>query len=435
MLRFIVLLLVILSTVVQSILLVVNSLKMSGDAKFSAKTLPPPMTSNVPGTWAFDTMSRRIHEDILPRIISDNAELLGRPTSSHFAETFLQLNDLKSSIECGKTGYLRPICDGGPDVDTWAQLLDSVPEDERNWLDAPWFISEYYFYRRIIEAFNFFESRYDPFVEQKVNGLVESLKSIEDISSRISILFDKRVTEPSVAIQIAVQTSLWGNKMDLSLWPASKDSSGSGSVGEVSESGKISYGAALDAGSPFILDDYTPDIVSHLLSTPPGRIDIVVDNAGYELVSDFLLGYSLLKLGRASEVVFHTKGHPTFVSDATTGDCISTIDFLTTAADSTSGELFRNTIALAEELGQFVADGKFKFESDVYWCQPFAFWDRPKLIDERLKGSNLVFVKGDANYRRLLGERQWPMDTNAREVLSYWPVPVCALRTFKGEIG
>ena len=47
----------------------------------------------------------------------------------------------------------------------------------------------------------------------------------------------------------------------------------------------------------------------------------------------------------------------------------------------------------------------------------------------------MVFVKGDANYRRLLGERQWPLGTLAADILSYWPVPVCALRTFKAEIG
>ena len=44
-------------------------------------------------------------------------------------------------------------------------------------------------------------------------------------------------------------------------------------------------------------------------------------------------------------------------------------------------------------------------------------------------------MKGDANYRRLLGEREWPLDSPASDILSYWPVPVCALRTFKAEIG
>lgn len=30
--------------------------------------LPPIILSNVPGTWAYDTMSRRIRDDILARI-------------------------------------------------------------------------------------------------------------------------------------------------------------------------------------------------------------------------------------------------------------------------------------------------------------------------------------------------------------------------------
>jgi hypothetical protein len=224
--------------------------------------------------------------------------------------------------------------------------------------------------------------------------------------------------------------------MDLSLWPASKEvSADSNNAGKVSESGKISYGAALDAGRPYILDNYTPDVVKHLLTSTPGKIDIVVDNAGYELVSDFLLGYSLLKLGRATEVIFHTKGHPTFVSDATDDDCVSTIDFLMRATDTSIGDCYGNTNSLAKEWHSFVANGKFKFNSDVYWCQPFPFWDRPQRIEKRLKGSNLVFVKGDANYRRLLGEREWPLSSIASDILSYWPVPVCALRTFKAEIG
>ena len=59
----------------------------------------------------------------------------------------------------------------------------------------------------------------------------------------------------------------------------------------------------------------------------------------------------------------------------------------------------------------------------------------PNSVKQKLSGSILVVVKGDANYRRLLGERQWELSTPAKSILSYWPVPVCALRTFKAEIG
>ena len=190
----------------------------------------------------------------------------GQPDDPLFAETFLQLQDLKSSLECGTTGFLRPICDTGPDVELWNSILESVPENRRNWLDAPWVITEFYFYRRVIEAFKFFDSKYDPFVKDKVRGLIDALPSIEDISSRLATLVDPKITPVNVALEVALQTSLWGNKMDLSLWPAAKDgnaaastNSGSGSA-DVADAGKISYGAALDAGRPFILDDHTSEV-------------------------------------------------------------------------------------------------------------------------------------------------------------------------------
>ena len=92
----------------------------------------------------------------------------------------------------------------------------------------------------------------------------------------------------------------------------------------------------------------------------------------------------------------------------------------------------------------------------------------PESVFDKISSSKLVFVKGDANYRRLLvrrmimrssllgfysslflfhwfsivllyitnqDDRQWPLTENARNILSYWQVPVCALRTFKAEMG
>ena len=49
---------------------------------------------------------------------------------------------------------------------------------------------------------------------------------------------------------------------------------------------------------------------------------------------------------------------------------------------------------------------------------------------------DLAFVKGDANYRRLLGDRQWDYSAPFRDVVGcYFPCPVCALRTLKAEVG
>ena len=79
--------------------------------------------------------------------------------------------------------------------------------------------------------------------------------------------------------------------------------------------------------------------------------------------------------------------------------------------------------------------GSLEPREDFFWAQPTPFQDMPERIRRDLAGSALVFVKGDANYRRLLDERAWPLDTPFADVASGWPAPVCALRTLKAELG
>lgn len=412
----------------------------------SALPLPPPMRSNVPGTWAHDTMIRRVVEDIIPRIIEDNKDELTRPTSPHRSECLLQINDLVSSLRSGKSGYLRGLADKGPDLLVWNKILQGVPETERNWLDAPWMISEFYLYRRIAEAFRFFETGYDMFVKQKVNGLVEAMSSIDEICQRLPTLLAEGAAGDDklrIALEVAIHTSLWGNKMDLSLWPASKDSSAASgstsssaasSVSDENAAGKVSFGEALNVGRRYILDDHTHKAIDMLISNkllskgPKKDIGIVVDNAGFEIVSDMLLAHCLLSWGITDKVILHTKAHPTFVSDATTFDCRATISFL----EESSSEY---TSKIGAALNKWIDEGKLECVEDLFWCHPIAFWDMPSKVEDMVKDCAMTFVKGDANYRRLLGELEWPLETTASDVLNYWPTPVCALRTFKAEIG
>jgi hypothetical protein len=46
----------------------------------------------------------------------------------------------------------------------------------------------------------------------------------------------------------------------------------------------------------------------------------------------------------------------------------------------------------------------------------------------------LVISKGDAHYRRLLGDRHWPYETSFEDILAYYPAPLVALRTLKSEL-
>jgi hypothetical protein len=46
-------------------------------------------------------------------------------------------------------------------------------------------------------------------------------------------------------------------------------------------------------------------------------VDVILDNVGLELVSDFCLADYLLSRSQVASVHFHCKLHPTFVSDTT----------------------------------------------------------------------------------------------------------------------
>ena len=314
----------------------------------------------------------------------------------------MQLNDLRSSLDSGKSGYLRDLIDNGPDDETWRKILRTQREEERNWLDADWIVSEFYFYRRVAEAFRYFETGYDFFQKQKVDGLLEALPSIESVAERIPSLLQQDV---DVVAKIAVLSSLWGNKMDLSLWPASSSSNSK------DNSDRILFGDALQAGKSFILDDHTDEVVALLKKMREKtdcrrEVSIIVDNAGYELFTDLLLGHLLLASKCCDVVTYHTKGHPTFVSDALTHDVLGTIDILT---DITNAEdkAYVHANSLAAKLRAHVEAGEIVMEDDLFWCQPTAFWDMPPNVTAKLDKSSIVFVKGDANYRRLLVGYNW----------------------------
>ena len=79
-----------------------------------------------------------------------------------------------------------------------------------------------------------------------------------------------------------------------------------------------------------------------------------------------------------------------------------------------------------------------KCHEDNFWVQAYAMWDMTEPLRSDLKERcDLAFVKGDANYRRLLGDLEWDCsDASFDDVVgAYFPCPVCALRTLKAEIG
>lgn len=63
-------------------------------------------------------------------------------------------------------------------------------------------------------------------------------------------------------------------------------------------------------------------------------------------------------------------------------------------------------------------------------------WAMPPPLRAALGSASVVVLKGDANYRRLLGDLHWPHDTPFAEVTAYWPATstLAALRTCKSGV-
>ncbi len=293
-----------------------------------------------------------------------------------------------------------------------------APYASSNWLDAPWLVTEFYFYRRVAQAFGYFRTGYDCFHAQKQLGLEGALALSRQLTARGEEVYAAATDAAgrTTALRFAVFASLWGNKMDLSLWPSQ--------TGDANKA--QAFASVLEASSANLLADAFPAIAQHLGSGPAGkRVDIIVDNAGFELITDLILADCLVRTGLASKVVLHTKGHPTFVSDATDRDVQETVAYLAA-----------NGVGCAKEhWARYLEDGRWELHAHTYWAQPFPFWEMAPDVKRDLAGTSLAFVKGDANYRRLLGDRTWGLSTPFADVAGYFPCPVAPLRTLKAELG
>ena len=112
--------------------------------------MPEAIRSDVPGTWAHDTMSRRVIEEILDKVVyGDNED------AAWFVAAKPALDALRSEVL--SSAELSPIPDdGGDDVVAWNELL--AAETGSTWLTAPWLLSEFYLYRRVAAATGWFEA-------------------------------------------------------------------------------------------------------------------------------------------------------------------------------------------------------------------------------------------------------------------------------------
>lgn len=363
--------------------------------------LPEPIRGREPGTWACETITGRLPE-IAARVPREN-EL---PDAA--VEAIEQL------IAEMPTAPIRLVDEpGAPDAADWQRAIH--PYLGWNWLDPPWFFVENYFYRRVLEAIGYFRHgqmwEYDPFQQSKANGLVASEQSIVVLAERLEGWNAEGWKEKVFTGLLAI--ALWGNQGDLSLWPA-----------DAAE--RPDHSDPLQATAHILADD-TATVYQRLTANSGRRVDLITDNAGYEFVADLALVDYLLATGAAECVVLNVKSHPYFVSDVTMSDIEKTLDFL-------EGSENQAIQAFGKRLRANQHGGRLQAQTHPYWTSPRPGWEMPDDLRAQLSNSALLIFKGDANYRRLLGDLHWPNTTPFAAIVSYLPAPGLALRTLKAEL-
>ncbi|MCA9903286.1 MAG: protein-glutamate O-methyltransferase family protein [Anaerolineae bacterium] len=282
-----------------------------------------------------------------------------------------------------------------PDYADWAATREQFPG--ATWLGTSWFYAEAFLFRYVMDVVRWFETGRDPFTHKKS---VET--SSQALWHTLEEALETRVLNPEERLGALLEFDLWGNRIDLSLAIAA------------------AHGTKADDGD--LLVDDTTKVVPHLMGAS-GQVDIICDNFGTEFAMDCVLTDALLEKGH--DVLLHVKMHPYFVSDTTAADVLPFWQLLV-AHGGAAG-------ALGERLLAAFEIGRLRFVPDFFWNSARFMWEMPDYLRRGFASAALVIVKGDLNYRRLLGDYLFDTTTPFDQVVSYFPAPLVSLRTLKSD--
>lgn len=352
---------------------------------------PAPLTGHDPASFAHGVLHRHHH-----RLVEQ-----ARNSNPYSPEQVAALDRLLAELE----GAIGPLEADVHDADRWRTWAE--PHLGRPWDEVPFLWAESYFYRRLLDAVGFFTPGpgywLDPFGHLKATELHSTA-----LDAELAELDWIAHVDPARRVRAILLAALRGNRADLGSAAHSAqfellepDVSTGGLVVDDSER----VWAAIDAGGPVCL---------------------VADDAGRELLADLLLIDVLLESGRVAEVLLHVKPTPYFVFDATTPDVAAGLRRLGVAGG--------HAATAARRLQDAFRAGRVRLRTSWFHVSPLEFDAMPDELAADFARATLTILKGDLNYRRLVGDRAWPATTAASTAAARFPGPVVALRTLKSEV-
>jgi uncharacterized protein with ATP-grasp and redox domains len=301
---------------------------------------------------------------------------------------------------------------------------------------------------------------YDVFNKQKMSTFRSSRPAVLELASRYNQLTKQLASKSSqsedeqkLLFTEMCEICLWGNATDLSLLTNLTYEDIQKLQGSKARKAAENNIIANDFGATFELLKQAQNS-----GLKDRRVDIVLDNAGFELFVDVILAGYLLQSNLATTVVLHPKNIPWFVSDVVPKDFADLLSVLVNAKhfyespseddeangvtpDKLSEQESNDMMGLFQNWSSLYAEGKMVLRPNRFWTEGGSYWRLPKTapaLFEDLQQSELVIFKGDLNYRKLTGDAAW--DPTTPFTLAVGPLGpgsgmrTLALRTCKADV-
>jgi len=357
-------------------------------------TLPPLLSTGDPNSFAQFTFKVRD-----PRILQDLEDAPWfSPDLKHAFKKF-RLEILESVIQ--------PLREDAPDTEFWQTI--SKPYIGRSWFDVPWYWAETFFYRRILEIVGYFQMgawhERDPFAPQKDAELEP-----EAAPKRVSQLLQSLPKDPTLHFERMLSAAMWGNRVDLSY----------------NVERTVGRAERLEDERANLLVDDAVRVWNLFSSGKIKRLVYIADNAGTELALDLALIDWLFEIHRIEKVTLHLKPQPFYVSDAMPQDVEHTLAAFERANDDTR--------AIAKRLRARLASDQFELRVHWFYPTPLHYFQAPDDLFALFRAADFIILKGDVNYRRVVGDAHWKPTIAFEYTTRYFPTPFVNLRTMKSDV-
>jgi hypothetical protein len=367
--------------------------------------LPPYFSTGDPGSFAQKTLRVR-KPAIIDKIIRANEFTEEQRQAMAALKEELLHGTISDPFNCVLYST------DGLDSDSRQMWQDEMPAYVgRSWLDIPFYFAEALLYFKILIAIGYFDHRSSFYMKDPYKPFKKKELYSEDGGLAIGRALCKTIEEvksPDERFRVILHNSLWGNRVDLSLF----------SIAEKSR------GRVLDEGGENLLIDHSTELID--LIGRAARIDVILDNTGQELVSDLIAVWHVLTMSLHRIVHLHAKRYPFYVSDA-----------MITDIDETIEALFRDSNPALKRVGKgirsFQERGRLHLVDHFFWNGPLHYPDLPSKLLQELSRSDVVMLKGDINYRRIVSDRKWKISEDLADIAHYFPASIAMLRTMKSE--